>query len=122
MISQTKIKVRSARKENPQKSETVNTLRKTNPFWANVASILVRPRRQNITISLQKLDKKTKDGEVIVVPGKVLATGELTKKITIGAFSFSGSVKAKAKNAKMLSLEQMAETYKTGTGVRIIFE
>ena len=109
-------------KENPAKIATVNTLRKTNPFWANVALILAKPRRQAVVVSLEKLDKKTKDGEIIVVPGKVLSTGDLTKKITLGAFAFSEKAKGKAKNAKILTLEKMAETYKTGTGVRIIVD
>ena len=40
------------------------------------------------------------DGDVIVVPGKVLGTGDLNRKVTVAAFSFSKSAVEKIRNAK----------------------
>jgi large subunit ribosomal protein L18e len=59
------------------------------PIWKRVASDLEKPTRQRRIINIGKLDKYCKDGEVIVVPGKVLGTGGLTKKLSVAAYSFS---------------------------------
>lgn len=64
-----------------------------------------------------------KDGDVIVVPGKVLGAGELKKSITLGALCWSESVEEKISNAagaRLLSLPQMLDEYPSGSNVRLI--
>ena len=58
-------------------------------MWKRVANDLAKPTRQRRIVNLYKLDKNTKEGEVVVVPGKVLGVGELNHKITVAAWSFS---------------------------------
>lgn len=120
MISQTKLKERARKKENPEVKELVDALRKKGAFWVEVATVLVKPKRQSVKVNLGKLNKETKDGEVVVVPGKILSNGELNHKLTIGAFSVSAKALEKMKSVKILSLDKMAEDYKDGKGVKIV--
>ena len=120
MTSQTIIKERANRKANPKKKNDIAILRKQGEFWTNVAVQLVKPKRQAIEVNLGKLDKLTKDGEVVVVPGKVLSTGELNHKLTLGAFSLSEKARAKLKGSKVMSIEEMAKSYKDGKGVKVV--
>lgn len=54
-------------------------------FWNDLANRVSKPTRQNVTISIGKLDglAKVNKGKVLVVPGKILSDGELTEKVTI---------------------------------------
>ena len=58
----------------------------------------------------------------VFVPGKVLGTGNLEKKLNIGAFSFSSSARAKIELAggKAFSVEEFVEKYPGGSGVALV--
>ena len=88
MISNTKIKER-ARRKTPELVETIALLRKQKKeIWYAIASTLARPRRKKVSVSLTKISKLTKQGDYVVVPGKVLA-GDIEHSIHLSAFSFS---------------------------------
>jgi len=91
-------------------------------IWKRVATDLDKPTRQRRIINLFALDKNAKDGETVVVPGKVLAEGELTKKITVAAHSFSGEARRKIQDAggKTLSIDELMEENPKGQKVRIL--
>jgi len=99
MKSKTKIDKQLARKTNPELVETI-ILAKKKEKWLEVARLLSSPRANRININLDQLDVKVKDGETIVVAGKVLSQGELTKKVKIVALSFSAKAKEKILKAK----------------------
>tara|TARA_Y100000310_G_scaffold250395_1_gene256600 strand:+ start:4140 stop:4490 length:351 start_codon:yes stop_codon:yes gene_type:complete len=90
---------------------------KTN-FWKSIATNLEKSTRQRRKVNLSKIEKHAKDNETIIVPGKVLGTGSLTKKVTIAAFQFSDSAKNKVKDH--LTIHQLMKKNPTGKGVRII--
>jgi large subunit ribosomal protein L18e len=58
----------------------------------------------------------------IFVPGKVLGTGNLDKKLDVGAFSFSASAKSKIERAggKALTVEDFVKKYPEGSGVALV--
>jgi len=60
-------------------------------FWRRIATDLSRPTRIRRVVNLSRINRFTKKDETVVVPGKVLAAGELDHKITIAAFKFSKS-------------------------------
>ena len=93
---------------------------KTN-VWRRVADDLLMPTRHKRLVNLFKIDMYTKDGDVIVVPGKVLGTGDLSRKVTVAAFSFSKSAVEKIKNAKgnAISIEELAQKNPKGKDVRV---
>lgn len=77
----------------PEKIETINALKtlskgKGNAFKV-IAKTLKMPRRKAVCVNLSKISKYSKPNSVVVVPGKVLASGELKHKIDLVALSFS---------------------------------
>ncbi|MHA1794408.1 MAG: 50S ribosomal protein L18e [Promethearchaeota archaeon] len=91
-------------------------------IWKAVAESLKKARRVRVEANLGKINRFVRDGDVIVVPGKVLGTGLLEKKITIGALAWSEGAKGKveASGSKLLDLEQMLESYPNGSNVKIM--
>lgn len=100
MKSKTKISKQVKRKLNPEIVTTILNAKK-NDRWQEVASILTRPRRKKIVLNLDEIDKMTKDGEKVIIPGKVLGEGELKKKIKVIALSFSHSAIEKLNKNKI---------------------
>jgi len=91
--------------------------------FKEIASILKSARRARPEANLAHLNRIVKDGDVVVVPGKVLGSGVLEhKNVTIGALAWSESVadKAKAAGAKLLSLPQIIEQYPNGSNIRLV--
>jgi large subunit ribosomal protein L18e len=60
-----------------------------------VSEILSSPRKNKLQKNLDIINKESKDGETIVIPGKVLSVGELDKKVRIIALSFSKNAREK---------------------------
>ncbi|MFC1727877.1 50S ribosomal protein L18e [Nanoarchaeota archaeon] len=91
-------------------------------IWRRIADDLEKPTRTRRIVNLFKLNIYTKDGETVIVPGKVLGTGDLNHKVTIAAWTFSESAKEKIKQAKgeCLSIPQLIEKNPKGKDVRII--
>jgi large subunit ribosomal protein L18e len=88
------------------------------PIWKRIALELERPSRQRRSVNLYHIDKHVEDGDVIVVPGKVLATGELKKHVKIAAWSFSEQAANKIKDA--ISIHELLKENPKGKNVRII--
>jgi len=58
----------------------------------------------------------------VFVPGKVLGTGNLEKKLDVGAFSFSASARSKIERAggKTFTVEEFVNKYPEGSGVALV--
>ncbi len=87
-------------------------------IWKEVATILKGARRARPEANLARINRVVNDGDVIVVPGKLLGSGALEhKNVTIGALAWSESVaeKAKAAGATLLSLPQLLEQHPKGS-------
>ena len=119
MISKTKIKQRATRKTNSELKVLVDALKKSK-FWVEVAYYLTRPTRDMVEVNLDKLSKNTKEGEIVVVPGKVLANGEMKHKVTLGALMISRTAEEKMKGSKIMTIKEMLESNKDGKGVKIV--
>jgi len=90
-------------------------------LWKRLASDLKKPSRQRRTVNIYKINKWAREGETIVVPGKVLNTGELDKKVDVAAFSFSEAAKEKiSKVGKVMDIKELMETNPEGKKVRIM--
>lgn len=91
-------------------------------IWRDIAKRFEKPRRNWAEVNLSRLDMYAKDGETIIVPGKVLAAGVINKKVTVAAWKFSKDaqeaiVSAGGKVTKIVDL--MTENPK-GSGIRIM--
>ena len=47
------------------------------PIWSRLAELALKPSSARRTINIGQIDKFVKDNDVIVVPGKVLGTGNI---------------------------------------------
>lgn len=90
-------------------------------LWRRLANDLKKPSRQRREVNVYKIGKLAREGETIVVPGKVLNTGELNKGVQVAAFSFSGAAKEKIeKKGKVMSIQELMEKNPEGRKVRIL--
>lgn len=108
---------------NPHKRRLARTLWKTKrPVWREVSKRLMAPQKNRVEKNLGDINAVTNNGDIIVVPGKVLANGSLSNKITIAcyAISKSASVKLDAAKIETLTIEQLLEKNPEGKNVRII--
>ncbi len=87
-------------------------------MWGKVAKILSVSKRKRITVNLYKLNKFTKEGDNVIVPGKVLSIGRIDHKINITAIDFSD--KAKSELIKGGSKIYELEEFKKLKGANII--
>ncbi len=91
-------------------------------IWRDVAEMLSKPRRNQAEVNVSKLEKYLKDGEVAVVPGKVLGTGKVERALRVAAFAFSEMARKKieAAGGKCMDILQLANENPKGSGLRII--
>jgi large subunit ribosomal protein L18e len=91
-------------------------------FWKQIAIELSKPTRIRRSVNLSKINRHTKDGETVIVPGKVLSAGKLDHKVTISAWQFSDTAKARIveSGSKPLTINQLLEENPKGSGVKIL--
>jgi large subunit ribosomal protein L18e len=111
---------------NPVQSETVSSVksayRKSRaPIWRVLEDMLER-RSSMVEVNIDRIARNTKSGSVVVVPGKVLGSGKMEHKITLGAFSFSQTAAKKIVDAggSIMSIQQLVEKFPDGSKVTII--
>jgi len=51
-------------------------------------------------VNLSKIDRFTNENETVIIPGKVLGSGELSHKLTIAAYTFSKQALDKIKRSQ----------------------
>lgn len=111
----------SKRKHNPELVETIMQAKK-NDKWNKAASILASPRRNKVAVNLDALDKISKEGDTLVVPGKVLGNGDVSKKLRIAALSFSQEAlkKLKDKKCEVITIKEEMKINPKAQGVKIL--
>lgn len=92
------------------------------PLWRDLADRLARPRRNWAAVNLSRVERHAAEGETVVVPGKLLGTGRLTKRVTVAAFQASASAREKVRAAggEDLTLRELLVRNPKGSGVRIL--
>lgn len=91
-------------------------------IWEDLADKLSKSNRSRAEVNLSQINRNTSDGEVIVVPGKVLGSGIMDHSVTIAAFDFSNRAESRILNAdgEILSIEDLLEKKPEGSNVRIM--
>ncbi len=119
--------MRKVKATNPELVGLVSSLKKQSreskaEIWRDIAERLVKSKRRRVAVNLSRLDRYTSKNETVAVPGKVLATGEITHPITVAAFTFSEKAKEKIKTArgKCVSFSDLAKKNPKGSNVKII--
>ncbi|MGQ0791508.1 MAG: 50S ribosomal protein L18e [Nitrosopumilaceae archaeon] len=92
------------------------------PIWSKLAKLALKTSSAKRVVNLTKINDVTKENDVIVVPGKVLGTGNVLHKVTLSSFSISNSAAKKIieSGGKIISFSEMIEKFPTGKGVSII--
>ncbi|MFC1754008.1 50S ribosomal protein L18e [Thermoproteota archaeon] len=91
-------------------------------IWKRIAKDLEKSARNKRIVNVYSLDKNTKENENIIVPGKVLGTGEINHKVNVAAFDFSDGAKKKISQAKgtCMHIADMLQKNPKGKDLRII--
>jgi len=91
-------------------------------LWRRIASDLEKSTRQRRIVNLSRINRFTKENDVVVVPGKVLGSGLLEHKLTISAYQFSDQAKDKIEKtgAKIITLLDLSKEKPNGKKIRII--
>lgn len=99
MKSKTLIEKQTKKKTNTSLVKTIIAAKKKDN-WNEIARILSGPRRTKRSVNIGEINKESKEGEIIIVAGKVLSQGEINKKIKIRALNFSEKAKEKLLKSK----------------------
>ena len=92
------------------------------PIWKDLAARLEKPRRQKISVNLIKINKYAPENSAVLVPGVVLGSGQLEKKVKIAALRFSKSAIEKIKNSgsEAMTIEELVDRNPKGSNIKII--
>jgi large subunit ribosomal protein L18e len=113
-------------KKNERLMELLQLLKKTAieheaAVWKRVAVELEKPTRRRRIVNLYKIDKYVRDGETVVVPGKVLGTGNLNKKFNVAAYSFSeDAIEKISEKGKAMTINELVVKNPKGEKIRIM--
>ena len=91
-------------------------------IWKALEKEFSKSRSNRRQVSIQKLNRVTNNGDVIIVPGKILGDGTLGHKLTVYAYSFSETAlnKLNSSGNEVISLQSLISKYPDGKGVKII--
>ena len=112
---------------NPYLEQLVNDLKKAAlkedaPLWRRIANDLEKPTRQRRVVNIYKIDRHAKNGETLVVPGKVLGVGDINRKVRVAAFTFSRQALDKINKigGQAIRIEDVLKENPKGKNVRIL--
>ncbi len=111
------------RTTDPRRRRLIRTLIKTKRrFWKTVSDFLKKSRSNRITVNLGKINIFTEAKDAVLVPGKILSSGDLTRPIIISAFSCSKKAKKKILKAggEFLSIEELLERNPAGSKIKLL--
>lgn len=118
--------MKKLKKTNPNLIKLIELLRTEGykndvPLWAALSKRLSKPTRHTAEVNFSKINRYTKEGDTVVVPGKVLGAGTLDHAVTVAAFAFSQSAR-EGINAvgRALSIEELLQENPEGTGIKIM--
>ena len=122
-ISKTKIERKLKRKTKPELVKTILLAKKQKAnLWLEIAKLLSMPKRKQIKVNLDKIEKQTTEGDTVIVPGKVLSSGNVSKKIIVCAFAFSQEAIEKLKKSKseIVTIAEEIKKNPNAQGIKII--
>jgi large subunit ribosomal protein L18e len=91
-------------------------------IWRDAAEYLSASRLNETFVNLTRLARADSGDSPLFVPGKVLGSGPLEKKLVVGAFSYSVAAKKKIETAggEALTIDEFVKRFPDGSGVRLV--
>lgn len=92
------------------------------PIWRDIAKRLEKPTKARVVVNLSRIDRYANEGDTVLVPGKLLAAGTITKRVRVAAYGFSAAAveKIAAAGGECVSIESLVQSNPTGKNVRIL--
>lgn len=110
-------------KENSELASLIENLKKAErPIWKRVAHDLSKPRRKKVQVNVSKIEQYAKGDNILLIPGKVLGSGGLTKKVTVAAYAFSETAKSLITKAggKTITIGDLQRSNPQGKGITLM--
>ena len=111
----------------PNTRALINALKKSSTkndagIWKRVAELLSRPTRKRTAVNVGKIGRHTNAGDIVVVPGKVLGSGNLPHKVTVAALNASASARSVIVGAggSLITIDELLSKEPKGKGVLVI--
>ena len=111
----------------PNRLTLIHYLKKFNhqnksQIWAVLASELSKAKKSRVAVNLSRLNRVTSPGDLVLVPGKVLASGSLRHKLEIAAESFSSTAQEKIElnGGRCLTIVELIEKNPKGSNVKLV--
>lgn len=115
------------KKNNPELQKLIRQLhrhgrQRSVPLYLAAAEHLDGSRHSRRPVNVGHLDRVAKPKEVLLVPTKLLASGRLSKPLTVAALAYSPGAREKvvAAGGTVLSLEELLSKHADAKGVRLI--
>ena len=115
------------RKSNSTLVKTIADLKEASrkneaPIWRSIATRLEGPSRNWPSVNVSKLEYNINKNGKAIIPGKLMGTGIITKKMTVAAYSFTTSAKDKIQSAggKCLTYNELIKSVPKGTNIVVV--
>ncbi len=107
---------------NPVLLETIEFLEDQDAsIWNEVAENLGKVNRRRPEVNVSDIERVAEDGDTVVVPGKVLGSGRLTKSVDVAAFKASRGAKDEIReNGDFMFIRDLVEENPEGSNVRVV--
>lgn len=90
-------------------------------IWNKVAQNLGKVNRKRPEVNISDIERNAEDGDTVIVPGKVLGSGRLTKEVDVAAFQASKGARSQIKdNGKFMFIQDLVEDNPDGSEVKIV--
>jgi len=114
-------------KTNPNLIELIRNLKDKSyneevAIWNDVAKRLERSTRRQAEVNLSDINRVSIEKQTVIVPGKVLANGQLDHKVSIAALKFSKDAQEKIEKSggECISISEIMEKNPKGSNIKII--
>jgi len=118
---------RRSKKTNPNLVTLIQHLKDASrvheaPVWRDIALRLEGPMCNWAEVNVGKINRYADEKDLLIVPGKLLGSGEIAKKVTVAAYRFSGQAREKITKAggQNMSIEEFVAKYPKGSNVKIM--
>jgi len=91
-------------------------------IWRDIAERINAPRRRRVEVNISKIQRYTKPGDIVIVPGKVLASGTIKHPVIVAALAFSKKAIEKITKAggECISIPELVARVPRGSNVKIM--
>ena len=119
--------MQKTKKSNLDLVSTINELKEASrkndaPIWRSIAKKLEGPSRNWPIVNISKIEYNISKNGKAVIPGKILGSGNLSKKVTVSAYSFTKTAVQKIEKAggKCMIYNDFIKKNPTGKDVVVI--